>query len=278
MRILFFILALLWQGAAPLPGLAQCLELNDLLVIGAEPTALAVPQVVTGRLSADWTFNGPTATSREVFWTLPAPDGGSLAAARLQLRAQRPGQDVVLKTTQAACVRQLRAELKSRKLTTQPVTCPGCEAVRFQGPDFEATIYSLMKGDYPFVVVVHQVPPVPAADPPATGSGAKAAPLVLHAVDIALATHLLADPKMTVLDVRTPEEYATGHLRGAQNINFRALNFSQQLSKLDPQDRYVLYCATGNRSGLAAALMQQQGIANVTNAGGYAELKAAGAK
>ena len=40
----------------------------------------------------------------------------------------------------------------------------------------------------------------------------------------------------------------------------------------------MLYCATGNRSGLAAALMQQQGIANVVNADGYAELKAAGAK
>lgn len=77
------------------------------------------------------------------------------AGWRLQLRAQRPGQDVVLKTTQKACVRQPRAELKSRKLATQPVICPGCEAVRFEGPDVEATIYSLMKGDYPFVVVVH---------------------------------------------------------------------------------------------------------------------------
>ena len=146
----------------------------------------------------------------------------------------------MLKTTQAACVRQLRAELKSRKLTTQPITCSGCEAVRFQGTDFEATICSLMKGHYPFVVVVHQMPPVSAAGPPASGSGAKAAPLALHAVDIALAIHLLADPKVTVLDERTPEEYAAGHLQGAQNINFRALNFSQQLSKLNPQGCYVL--------------------------------------
>lgn len=128
----------------------------------------------------------------------------------------------------------MRAELKSRKLTTQSVTYFGCEAVRFQGPDFEATIFSLTKGDYPFVIVVHQVPPEPAAGPPATGFGAKAAPLALHAVNIALATHLLVNPKVTVLDVRTPEEYAAGHLQGAQNINFRALNFSQQLSKLDP--------------------------------------------
>ena len=50
------------------------------------------------------------------------------------------------------------------------------------------------------------------------------------------------------------------------------------LARLDPQARYVFYCGAGNHSGLAAALMQQQGITNVINAGGYAELKAAGAK
>ena len=82
---------------------------------------------------------------------------------------------------------------------------------------------------------------------------------------------------MTVLDVRTPEEYAAGHLQGAQNINFRALDFSEQVSKLGPRAHYVLYCTTGNHRGLAASLMQQ-GIANVINVGGYAELKVAGAK
>ncbi|WP_345120673.1 rhodanese-like domain-containing protein [Hymenobacter antarcticus] len=257
-------------ASLPLSAQAQCPELSELLAIGAEPTALTVPQVVTARLSADWTFVGPTATSREVSWTLPGPDGSSIPAARLSLRPQRPGQDVVLKTTVAACVRDLRSELKSRKLTAQPVTCPGCEAVRYQGPDFDATIYSQMKGDYPFVVVVHQVP---ASSPATAETGAS-----LLAVDIATATRLLADPQATVLDVRTPEEYAAGHLLRARNINFRALDFSQQLSKLDPKVRYVLYCASGNRSGRAAVLMQKLGITNVVNAGSYPDLKAAGVK
>ena len=93
-----------------------------------------------------------------------------------------------------------------------------------------------------------------------------------------MATHLLADPKMTVLDVRTHEEYAAGYLQGSQNLNFCALGFSQKVSRLDPQTHYVLYCGAGNHSGLAAALMQQQSITNVINAGGYAELKVAGAK
>ena len=267
---------LLWGGAAfwSLPARAQCPELAELLAIGAEPTALTAPQVVTARLSAEWSFAGPTATSREVSWALAVPEGSTVAAARLSLRPQRPGQDVVLKTTLAACVRELRGELKSRKLIARPVTCPGCEAVRYQGPGFDATIYSQMKGDYPFVVVVHQVP---ASSPgPAAESGA--AQLSLPAIDIATAAKILADPQATVLDVRTPEEYTAGHLLRAQNINVRALDLNQQLSKLDPKARYVLYCASGNRSGRVAIIMQKLGITNVVNAGGYVDLKAAGVK
>ncbi|MFC7668698.1 rhodanese-like domain-containing protein [Hymenobacter humi] len=75
-----------------------------------------------------------------------------------------------------------------------------------------------------------------------------------------------------------PAEFAAGHLQGAQNLDFRAPDFEQQLRKLDPQGRYVVYCASGNRSGRASALMLELGIRAVTNAGGYSDLKAAGAK
>lgn len=78
---------------------------GNLLVAGAEPTALTVLQVVTSRLSPDWIFSGPTVTSREVLWILSATNSGALPATRLQMRAQRPGQDVVLKTNQVACLR-----------------------------------------------------------------------------------------------------------------------------------------------------------------------------
>lgn len=279
MRIILLCLLLLWQLATASAVRAQCPALADLLAIGAEPTALVASPVITRHLPSDWSMNTPTPPSREVFWTLPAPDGAALPVARLQMRAQRPGQDVVLKTSLANCVRELRGELKSRKLTAQPVTCPSCEAVRYQGPDFEATIYSQMKGDYPFVIVVHQVPAAASpATPEAGGSGTSAAPPVVFVVEIAVATKLLADPQVTVLDVRTPEEYALGHLQRAQNLNFSAVDFGQQLSKLDPKGRYVLYCASGNRSGKAAAIMQEQGIANVINAGSYTALKAAGNK
>ncbi len=148
---------------------AQCISLTDLLAIGAEPTALTSPKVVTDRLTFEWTYAGSTATVKEASWSFVA-SGSTTPSARLQMRAQRPGQDVVLKTTQASCVRDLRSELKSRKLTAQPVTCPSCEAVRYQGPDFDVTLYSQMKGEFPFVVVVHQVPsglPSVGSSPPA---------------------------------------------------------------------------------------------------------------
>lgn len=64
-------------------GLAQCIGLDGLLVIGAEPTALTTLQIVTGCLSPDWTFNGPTATSREVYWSLLSTDGSALSVTRL---------------------------------------------------------------------------------------------------------------------------------------------------------------------------------------------------
>ncbi|GAA4041784.1 hypothetical protein GCM10022409_29750 [Hymenobacter glaciei] len=135
------------------------------MAIGADPTAQSSGKVVTDHLSFEWAYMASAPTAKEASWTY-TPSGTSTPTARLVVRPQRPGQDVVLKTAQASCVRDLRSELKSRKLTPQPVTCPSCEAVRYQGADFDVTLYSMMKGEFPFVVVVHQVPPTmpPAAN------------------------------------------------------------------------------------------------------------------
>lgn len=89
---------------------------------------------------------------------------------------------------------------------------------------------------------------------------------------------LLKQRNVVVLDVRTPEEFATGHLRGAQNLNFRDPNFPTQLAALDTIKTYVLYCASGNRSGKAAVLMQEKGFRKLVNAGAFKDLQAAGLK
>lgn len=73
----------------------------------------------------------------------------------------------------------------------------------------------------------------------------------------------LAASGVTVIDVRTPEEYAEGHIEGAQLIDFYSDTFAEQIASLDPDDEYLVYCRSGNRSGQATALMQQNGIDQV---------------
>ena len=92
----------------------------------------------------------------------------------------------------------------------------------------------------------------------------------------AATAQLIQQPNVVVLDVRTPTEYADGHLQNARNLNFKDDNFPNQIARLDTTQTYVLYCASGNRSGKAMALMQQQGFRKVVNAGGFKTLKESG--
>ncbi|QJX48495.1 rhodanese-like domain-containing protein [Hymenobacter taeanensis] len=95
---------------------------------------------------------------------------------------------------------------------------------------------------------------------------------------LATVQRALAKPGVVLLDVRTPEEYAAGHLSNAQNVNFRAADFTTQVSQLDPTKTYVLYCASGNRSGKATVLFQEKGFKNVINAGAFKTLQEGGVK
>lgn len=72
----------------------------------------------------------------------------------------------------------------------------------------------------------------------------------------------------TLIDVRTPEEFADGHLKGATNIDFNSADFAEKISELDKDGEYTLYCRSGRRSGLALEAMKAAGFTKVTNAGG----------
>ncbi|GEO04597.1 hypothetical protein AAE02nite_22610 [Adhaeribacter aerolatus] len=88
---------------------------------------------------------------------------------------------------------------------------------------------------------------------------------------------LAQNAKVTVLDVRTPTEYAGGHLKNALNLNFNHPDFAAQLAKLDKNRPYLVYCAVGGRSSKAAKLMQQMGFKQVINVSeGFNSLKNAG--
>lgn len=71
----------------------------------------------------------------------------------------------------------------------------------------------------------------------------------------------------TILDVRTKEEFTSGHVKGALNIDFHADSFSEQIAKLDKNKNYVLYCRSGNRSGQATLIMKQMGFPQAENLG-----------
>lgn len=72
----------------------------------------------------------------------------------------------------------------------------------------------------------------------------------------------------TLIDVRTPEEFADGHLKGATNIDFNGPDFAEKISELNKDGEYTLYCRSGRRSGLALEAMKAAGFTKVTNAGG----------
>ena len=80
-----------------------------------------------------------------------------------------------------------------------------------------------------------------------------------------------------VIDVRTPSEYAAGHIEGAQNIDVEAPDFATQLSSLDEHGKYLVYCHSGRRSALAADTMAKAGFTDIVDAGAMPDLLKAGA-
>jgi phage shock protein E len=82
------------------------------------------------------------------------------------------------------------------------------------------------------------------------------------------AQKLIADKKVVVLDIRTPEEFAAGHIGGATNINFRAADFEKALAALDKDQTYVLHCASGNRSTQSLPAFSKLGFKSVCHLDG----------
>lgn len=80
--------------------------------------------------------------------------------------------------------------------------------------------------------------------------------------------HSSPPPGLVVLDVRTPEEFAAGHLEGAIMIDFYRDDFSERLAELDPNQPYLLYCRSGNRSEQSRSIMEAMGFTDVADLDG----------
>lgn len=79
----------------------------------------------------------------------------------------------------------------------------------------------------------------------------------------------------TIIDVRTVAEHAAGHLEPALNLDLQNGTFEQALAGLDKSAPYLLYCRSGNRSGIAMQMMLDAGFTDVKNLGSLEEASSA---
>jgi rhodanese-related sulfurtransferase len=88
----------------------------------------------------------------------------------------------------------------------------------------------------------------------------------------------MAEPGTVIVDVRTPGEFAAGHVDGAVNIDVESADFGTQIAALPKETTYAVYCRSGRRSAIAADQMADAGFTSVVNLdGGVADLQTAGA-
>lgn len=93
----------------------------------------------------------------------------------------------------------------------------------------------------------------------------------------AFAKKINETPNAQILDVRTPEEFASEHLDKAVNINWLGNDFAANTEKLDKSKPVFVYCKSGARSAKAVAKLQELGFANIYELqGGILKWNAAG--
>ncbi|GEP45403.1 rhodanese-like domain-containing protein [Brevifollis gellanilyticus] len=94
-------------------------------------------------------------------------------------------------------------------------------------------------------------------------------PAVLFAVDKVAhveadeAAKLIADGKVTVVDVRTAEEFKEGHIKGAKNIDVTENDFAQKLGELDKSKPVLVHCQAGGRSTRSLLSFEKLGFTQV---------------
>lgn len=92
----------------------------------------------------------------------------------------------------------------------------------------------------------------------AAGLGLAAEP-VKH-VDATAAAALVEAGKVTVLDVRTAEEYAEGHVKGAVNLDILESDFQKKLAALDKSKPVLVHCQAGGRSTRSLPTLEKAGF------------------
>ena len=77
---------------------------------------------------------------------------------------------------------------------------------------------------------------------------------------------------VSIVDVRTPEEYLIEHFPNAINIPLDSI--AQRIEEFRQMKKHIIaYCRSGNRSGTAVSILKQYGITDAVNGGGFEDLK-----
>jgi phage shock protein E len=77
----------------------------------------------------------------------------------------------------------------------------------------------------------------------------------------------IIDDGAFLVDVRTPGEFSSGHVKGSVNIPLDSV--TQQLAKFKGKKNIIVFCRSGNRSGQAKSILEQNGFTNVVNGGAW---------
>ncbi|WP_226642484.1 rhodanese-like domain-containing protein [Mesobacillus subterraneus] len=86
------------------------------------------------------------------------------------------------------------------------------------------------------------------------------------------AKELIDSGEVKVLDVRTPDEFAAGHIPGSKLVPLQVIE--SMLSELDQDQKYLVVCRSGNRSTQASGILVENGFKNIYNmTGGMNEWK-----
>ena len=85
------------------------------------------------------------------------------------------------------------------------------------------------------------------------------------------------NPDFVILDVRTPGEFANGHIKNALNLDYYSETFKDDLNSLDKNKTYLIYCRSGRRSGKVLDMMKELNFSGVYNMlGGITQWKTEG--
>ncbi|MGE4586348.1 MAG: FAD-dependent oxidoreductase [Mangrovibacterium sp.] len=152
----------------------------------------------------------------------------------------------------------------------------GAQMIGYDGVDKRIDLIAtvlLKNGDiYDLQEIEHAyAPPYSSAKDPVNQAGFAAENVITGRVNIIHWDELMMDlhsPNVCLLDVRTPEEFALGHLEGALNMEVDRIR--ERLEKIPRDKKIIVYCGVGLRGYIAARILMQNGLTEVYNlSGGY---------